>query len=62
MLMPKMTGLGMLRNLRADERSRQDEIQEVMTLGVAWYLMKAILSPQELCDQVIAILHGKVRG
>ena len=74
MLMPKMTGLGVLRNLRADERtraipvlvlsnsSRQDEIQEVLTLGVEGYLVKANLSLQELCDRVLAILDGTARG
>lgn len=71
MLMPKMTGLGVLRKLRADERtraipvlvlsnsSRQDEIQEVLTLGVEGYLVKANMSLQELCDRVVAILGGK---
>jgi CheY-like chemotaxis protein len=33
-----------------------------MTLGVEGYLVKANLSLQELCDRVIAILHGKARG
>ena len=74
MLMPKMTGLGVLRKLRADERtraipvlvlsnsSRQDEIQEVMTLGVEGYLVKANMSLQELCDRVVAILDGTTHG
>jgi CheY-like chemotaxis protein len=71
MLMPKMTGLGVLRNLRADERTRaipvlilsnsskQDEIQEVMTLGVEGYLVKANLSLQDLSDRVMAILDAQ---
>jgi CheY-like chemotaxis protein len=74
MLMPKMTGLAVLRRLRADERtraipvlvlsnsSRQDEIQEVLTLGVEGYLVKANLSLQELCDRVMAILHDTAGG
>jgi DNA-binding response OmpR family regulator len=68
MLMPKLTGLEVLRSLRADARtravpvlvlsnsSREDDVREVMQLGVEGYLVKSNLSLQELGDRVVAIL------
>jgi CheY-like chemotaxis protein len=67
-LMPKLTGLEVLRRLRADQQtrgipvlvlsnsSREQDIQEVTRLGVVGYLVKADLSLQELGDRVTRIL------
>jgi two-component system response regulator len=71
MLMPKLSGLDMLRALRAEERtraipvlilsnsSREQDIQEAERLGVSGYLVKANLSLQDLGDQVGRLLEGK---
>lgn len=70
LLMPKITGLEVLRALRADERtravpvlvlsnsSREEDVQEVSSLGVAGYFVKANLSLQELGDRVGRLLEG----
>ena len=70
MLMPKLTGLDVLRTLRADQRtraipvlilsnsSREQDIQEAERLGVSGYLVKANLSLQDLGDQVGRLLEG----
>jgi two-component system, OmpR family, phosphate regulon response regulator PhoB len=72
MLMPKMTGLEVLRRLRADERtreipvlvlsnsSREEDIRAVTQLGIEGYLVKADLSLQDLGDRVVAILEARV--
>jgi len=70
MLMPRMTGLDVLRALKADPRtravpvlvlsnsSREQDIQEVTRLGVVAYLVKANLSLQQLGERVAGILDG----
>lgn len=70
MLMPKLSGLEALRILRAEEKtrsipvlvlsnsSREQDVQEVMRLGVAGYLVKSNLSLQELGDRVAQLLEG----
>ena len=74
LLMPKVTGLEVLRALRADagmreipvlvlsNSSREDDVQEVNGLGVAGYFVKANLSLQELGDRVSQLLRGSARG
>ena len=70
MLMPKISGLQVLRTLRAEEgtrsvpvlvlsnSSREQDIQEVEQLGVLGYLVKANLSLQDLGDRVTKFLEG----
>jgi CheY-like chemotaxis protein len=70
MLMPRMTGLDVLRALKADPQmreipvlvlsnsSREQDVQEVTRLGVVAYLVKANLSLQELGERVAGILSG----
>lgn len=70
MLMPRMTGLDVLRALKADAQtreipvlvlsnsSREQDVQEVTRLGVVAYLVKANLSLQELGERVAGILSG----
>jgi|WetSurMetagenome_2_1015567.scaffolds.fasta_scaffold58979_3 CheY-like chemotaxis protein len=70
MLMPKLSGLDVLRALRAEERtrgipvvilsnsSREQDLQEVQRLGVSGYLVKANLSLHELGEQVARLLEG----
>jgi len=70
MLMPKLSGLEMLRALKAEEKtraipvlilsnsSREADIEEAMKLGAVGYLVKADLSLQELGDRVQALLEG----
>ncbi len=70
LLMPRMSGLEVLRALRADEStrripvlilsnsSREQDTEEIMELGVADYLVKANLSLQELGDRVMRLLEG----
>ena len=74
LLMPKVTGLEVLRALRADagmreipvlvlsNSSREDDVQEVNGLGVAGYFVKANLSLQELGDRVSQLLRGSAHG
>jgi len=70
MLMPKLSGLAVLRALKADEgtraipvlilsnSSRPGDRQEAMNLGAMGYLVKASLSLQELGEQVTRLLEG----
>jgi CheY-like chemotaxis protein len=70
LLMPKITGVEVLRTLRAEEptrdvpvlilsnSSREQDIEEIRSLGVTDYLVKANLSLQELGDRVARILEG----
>ena len=76
LLMPKLNGLEVLRALRANERTRDlpvlilsnsssaTGVEEVTSLGIAGYWVKANLSLQELGDRVIDLLgatsHGQV--
>lgn len=69
LLMPKMTGIEVLRALKADEQtrhipvlilsnsSRDLEMRDASELGVVGYLIKANLSLQELGDKIGAILE-----
>jgi CheY-like chemotaxis protein len=69
MLMPKLSGLEMLRALKAEEKtraipvlilsnsSREADIEEAMKLGAVGYLVKADLSLQELGDRVQGLLE-----
>ncbi len=68
LLLPKLSGLAVLRALRSDETTRavpvlvlsnssnERDVQEVGALGVAGYLVKANLSLQELGDRVTDLL------
>lgn len=70
LLMPKVTGIEVLRALRADEAtksipvlilsnsSREQDVEELQELGVTDYLVKANLSLQDLGDRVARILEG----
>jgi CheY-like chemotaxis protein len=70
LLMPKMTGIEVLRALRADEQirdipvlilsnsSRELEMRDAEALGVVGYLIKADFSLQELADKIIAIVEA----
>jgi CheY-like chemotaxis protein len=70
LLMPKVTGIEVLRALRADEAtksipvlilsnsSREQDVEELKELGVTDYLVKANLSLQELGDRVARLLEG----
>ena len=70
LLMPKVSGLEVLRALRAEEAtrsvpvlilsnsSREQDLQEIKDLGVVDYLVKANLSLQELGDRVARLLEG----
>lgn len=70
LLMPKMTGIEVLRALKADpatrdipvlilsNSSRELEMQNAQSLGVVDYLIKANLSLQELADRVAAIFDS----
>jgi CheY-like chemotaxis protein len=69
-LMPKLTGLEVLRALKASERTRDipvlvlsnssspQDIAEVTALGIMGYWVKANLSLQELGDRVAQLLGG----
>jgi CheY-like chemotaxis protein len=69
LLMPRMTGIEVLRALRADESTRQipvlilsnssreEDTKEIKELGAADYLVKANLSLQELGDRVMRLLE-----
>ncbi len=70
MLMPKLSGLDVLRALRGDEAtralpvvilsnsSREQDVLEVTKLGISGYFVKSNLSLQELGDKVDRILRG----
>lgn len=70
MIMPKLTGLEVLRALKASARTRDipvlvlsnssspQDIAEVTALGVMGYWVKANLSLQELGDRVAELLGG----
>ena len=70
MLMPKLSGLDVLRALRAEtatrdiqvfilsNSSREQDIEDVTLLGVAGYQVKANLSLRELGDRVAQLLGG----
>jgi len=70
LLMPRMTGVEVLRALREDEAtcgikvlvlsnsSREEDMAEVQRLGVSGYWVKANLSLQELGDLVARVLEG----
>ena len=69
LLMPKMTGIEVLRALRADAQlrdtpvlilsnsSRELEMRDAESLGVVGYFIKANLSLQELGDRIGEILE-----
>lgn len=71
MLMPKLSGIELLRALRADpatrdvrvlilsNSSRQAEIDEATRLGIYGYLVKANMSLDELGDRVAALVNPK---
>jgi len=68
-LMPKMSGIEVLRALKADEGTRnipvlvlsnssqEDSMQQAMTLGALGYLVKANLSLDQLGDRVAKLLE-----
>jgi CheY-like chemotaxis protein len=70
LLMPKLNGIEVLRALRSDENTRaipvivltnsskETDVREVESLGVAGYLVKANLSLEELGHQVKQLLEG----
>ena len=67
--MPKMSGIEVLRALKADEGTRnipvlvlsnssqEDSMQQAMTLGAVAYLVKANLSLDQLGDRVAKLLE-----
>ena len=73
MLMPKLSGLDVLRALRGEDgtrslpvvilsnSSREQDVQEVSALGISGYFVKANLSLQELGDKIDR-LWGEDRG
>ena len=70
LLMPKMTGTEVLKALRAEEAtkeirvlilsnsSREQDVEEIKTLGVSGYFVKADLSLQVLGDMVARLLEA----
>jgi CheY-like chemotaxis protein len=70
LLMPRMTGTEVLKALRAEEAtreirvlilsnsSREQDVEEIKTLGVSGYFVKADLSLQELGDMVARLLEA----
>lgn len=74
LLMPKLSGLDVLRVLRGDEAtralpivilsnsSREQDVQEVTKLGISGYFVKSNLSLQELGDRIDRILKGGVEA
>lgn len=72
LLMPKLTGIEVLRTLKEDRElrdipvlilsnsSRELEMRDANALGVVGYLIKANLSLQELGDRIGAILEAQV--
>jgi CheY-like chemotaxis protein len=69
-LMPKLSGLDVLRALRSEaatralpvvilsNSSREQDLQEVSALGISGYFVKSNLSLQELGDNIDRILKG----
>ena len=70
LLMPKMTGIEVLKALRATEAtreirvlilsnsSREQDVEEIKALGVSGYFVKADLSLQALGDMVARLLEA----
>ena len=70
LLMPKVSGFEVLRDIRSDEKTRsipviiltnsskETDIREIESLGVSAYLVKANLSLEELGSQVKQALEG----
>ena len=70
LLMPKITGIEVLKTLRAEEAtreirvlilsnsSREQDVEEIKTLGVSGYFVKADLSLQVLGDMVARLLEA----
>ena len=70
LLMPKVSGFEVLKDIRSDEKTRsipviiltnsskETDIREIEALGVAAYLVKANLSLEELGSQVKQALEG----
>ena len=70
LLMPRMTGTEVLKALRAEEAtreirvlilsnsSREQDVEEIKTLGVSGYFVKADLSLQALGDMVARLLEA----
>jgi len=69
LLLPKLTGLEVLRTLKAEDAtraipvlvlsnsSREEDVQRVLKLGAVGYLVKANLSLQELGERVTQLLE-----
>ena len=69
LLLPKLTGLEVLRTLKAEDAtraipvlvlsnsSREEDVQRVLKLGAVGYLVKANLSLQELGERVTRLLE-----
>jgi CheY-like chemotaxis protein len=70
LLMPKVSGFEVLKDVRSDEKTRsipviiltnsskETDIREIESLGVTGYLVKANLSLEELGSQVKQALEG----
>jgi CheY-like chemotaxis protein len=70
LLMPKVSGFEVLKDIRSDEKTRsipviiltnsskETDIREIQSLGVTAYLVKANLSLEELGSQVKQALEG----
>ena len=70
LLMPRVTGLEVLRSLRSrpetralpvlilSNSSREQDLEEIKQLGVAGYCVKSDLSLQELGDRIERLLEG----
>ena len=70
LLMPKVSGFEVLKDIRSDEKTRsipviiltnsskETDIREIQSLGVTGYLVKANLSLEELGSQVKQALEG----
>lgn len=69
LLMPKVSGIEVLKDLRSDEKTRdipviiltnsskETDVREIESLGVSGYLVKANLSLEELGNQVRQLLE-----
>lgn len=70
LLMPKVSGIEVLKNIKSDEKTRdipviiltnsskETDIREIESLGVSGYLVKANLSLEELGNQVKQAVEG----